>query len=88
MGRVAAMLGRHDDADRWFALALDLHTRLQAPYLIARTELEWAECLVARGVSMSDQRVGPALERARETAVTFGYPGLERRAAALLESAA
>ena len=86
MGRVAAMLGRHDDADRWFALALDLHTRLQAPYLIARTELEWAECLVARGVPMSDPRVGPALERARETAVTFGYPGLERRAAALLDA--
>ena len=85
MGRVAAMLGRHDDADRWFALALDLHTRLEAPYLIARTELEWAECLIARGVPMSDPRVGPALERTRETAATYGYPGLERRAAALLD---
>ena len=85
MGRVAAMLGRDDDADHWFALALELHARLEAPYLIARTELEWAECLVARGEPMDDPRVGPALERTRVTARAYGYPALERRAAALLD---
>ena len=36
--------------------------------------------------ALSDSRVGPALERTRETAVTYGYPGLERRAAALLDA--
>jgi hypothetical protein len=37
---------------------------------------------------MDDPRVRPALERVRVTAETYGYPALDRRAAALLDGAA
>lgn len=48
LARLAAVLGRDDVADRHFADALAAHRSWRSPFLIARTELEWAEALLHR----------------------------------------
>jgi class 3 adenylate cyclase len=77
MGRMAALLGRWDDADGLFAEALDLHRRFAAPYWVARTKLDWAEARLAsgadEGVASDDLR--SAISTARER----GYSGLLQR---------
>ena len=42
LGRVDHLLGRYDDADAWFAEAMQHHTRLESPLLIAYTNAAWA----------------------------------------------
>jgi tetratricopeptide (TPR) repeat protein len=83
LGRLAALLGRHDDAEHHFATALDLCERLRAPFWRARTLLDHAESIEARG--------GADANRAREMATTasalaleYGCAGLSTRGAALL----
>ena len=41
-------LGESDRADAYFARAVEQHHRLRSPTWVARTELDWAESLVAR----------------------------------------
>jgi class 3 adenylate cyclase/tetratricopeptide (TPR) repeat protein len=80
LGRLDAMFGRHESADQHFARALEIHRRLRAPFWVARTEIDWAEALVERGVALADDRVGPMLARARTAAHEHGFAQLERRA--------
>lgn len=42
-------LGRPDEADEWFARAVEDHQRMQSPPWIARTRLDWADSLLRRG---------------------------------------
>ena len=46
---LADRLGDHDEADRWFARALAQHEAMRSPPWVARTFLDWAESLLARG---------------------------------------
>jgi hypothetical protein len=39
LGRLAVVLGRPDDAEAHFREAVEVHGRLGAPFLLARTEL-------------------------------------------------
>lgn len=48
LGRVAHMLGHHAVADAYFRSALATHERLNAPLLIAQTQLDYAELLIER----------------------------------------
>jgi tetratricopeptide (TPR) repeat protein len=41
-------LGESDRADGYFARAVEQHHRLRSPTWVARTELDWAESLIAR----------------------------------------
>ncbi|HSM67483.1 MAG TPA: hypothetical protein VK860_14335, partial [Ilumatobacteraceae bacterium] len=41
-------LGDSDRADAYFARAVEQHHRLRSPTWVARTELDWAESLIAR----------------------------------------
>ena len=84
LARAATALGRHEQAEQWFALAHDVHERLQAPFWIARGRLDHADLCLAR-------RADGDLDRARELATTaaqlaaeYGCNGLTERAALLL----
>jgi class 3 adenylate cyclase/tetratricopeptide (TPR) repeat protein len=49
LGRLAAALGRHDEADEWFAQAVVEHERIESPTWLARTQLDWADEYLRRG---------------------------------------
>jgi tetratricopeptide (TPR) repeat protein len=80
LGMLASMLGRPDDANRHFDVATRLHERLGAPFLQARTALEWARSLATRDPEAGREQAMRALELAQR----FGCAEVERRAAALL----
>jgi tetratricopeptide (TPR) repeat protein len=84
LGALATMLGRYDDADRHFATALDLDTRVPAPFHLARTRLEHGRMLVARGRDGDVEAAVADFTRARAVAVERGYGEVARRAEAAL----
>jgi len=77
---VADVLGRRDEADRYFADALQAHEGMGARSLIVRTRLEWALALAQRGESADDDRSRDGLVRAASEARDLVLPGLEARA--------
>ena len=82
LGMLAATTGDGEAADSWFEAAAALHRRIDAPGLLARTQLEWGRSLLARG-----GRTGQAadlLEAARDAATRLGMSTVARRAADLL----
>jgi hypothetical protein len=46
---LAAALGQEAATDRWFAQAIEDHTRTGTPPWLARTRVDWAEHLLRRG---------------------------------------
>ena len=86
MGRLAHLLGHHQDAESLFQAALSMNERLEALYWTARTKLDYADLLVDRAqaddVVKAREIVGQALAAAHE----HGFGALERRANVLLES--
>lgn len=85
-GRLAHLLGHAQESESLFESALSVHRVLQAPYWIARTELEFGDFLVDRGARGD-------LEKAREFALsalsasqTHGFGVLEQTAHARLAS--
>jgi hypothetical protein len=80
-----ATLGRHEQADKHFGFASEFHDANGLALWGARSHLDWAEALAARGESAC------ALEhaaRALEVARDHGYPPIEARAAAIVQSGA
>ena len=83
---LAHLLGNHQEAESFFRSALSIHERLEAPYLIALTKLDYADLLID-GAAIGDAKkaremIGQALDVAQE----YGYGALERRAQGLLDS--
>jgi class 3 adenylate cyclase/tetratricopeptide (TPR) repeat protein len=85
LGRLAHLLGHWQDAESLFRASLSLHERLEAPYWIARTELDYSDLLIGRGepgdVTRAEEMTRQALARAEE----YGFGTLERRATVLLQ---
>jgi hypothetical protein len=78
-----ATLGRHEQADAHFAFACDFHRENGLRVWETRSELGWAEGLVARGDGPSArEHAARALELARR----HGYGAFEPRAAAIVAS--
>ena len=77
LGRLSQLLGRSDAADAHFRTALSINERIEAPYWIARTQLDFADLL--RDVGKTDEAVG-FVDQALETASRFGFAALENRA--------
>jgi tetratricopeptide (TPR) repeat protein len=86
LGRLAHLLGLHEEAATFFANALSTHNRLGAHEAIARTELYNADLLVDRAEPGDVQRAQEMVQEALATARQYGFGALERRANALLES--
>ncbi|WP_426571389.1 ATP-binding protein [Aquihabitans sp. McL0605] len=81
LGRLAQVLGDLDAADAHLQAALDVHQRLQAPYWVALTQLDLADLCAERAGKGDAARAAELTAVARATARTYGYAGLERRAA-------
>jgi hypothetical protein len=87
LGLLAGSLGHHGVADDHFAAAAAIHGRMNAPGLLARTQLEWARMLIARwepgNAEAARRLLGGALATARE----LGFTSVERQAVALVGEA-
>ncbi len=77
--RLAALLGRHDEAEDAFALALTQCGRLAAPYWAARTHAERAEMYARRDAAGDRERAERDLEAALRLASQCGAVAVERR---------
>jgi len=84
LGRAAALLGDHVRAEEWFALAHDVHARLQAPYWTARGQLDHADLCLARCAAGDVERARDLATIATATAARYGCAALTTRAEALL----
>ena len=80
LGLVAATLGRQAESDAHFAYALEVHERIGAPSLAARTRLDWGMSLLRGADAESELRAAELLAQAADGAHTLGLTGLERRA--------
>ncbi len=83
VGLLEALLGRHDEAEADFALALAINERMEAPFFIALTKVAWARMLAERGEGDDVDRAQAMAADALSLAVEGGFGALERQAAAL-----
>jgi len=85
LGLLENLLGRHHDADASLRAALAAHELLPSPVMTARTQVDWATCLLGR------MQLTPAALRqatsligaAGETAAEYSLGEVERRSAVL-----
>ena len=81
LGGLAAVLGRPDQSDAYFARATALNDRMQAKFFAARTDLSWGRVLGrASGTRVTPRRPGSCSVGHRPR-LANGYGGVERRAA-------
>ena len=85
LARAATILGEFDQAEEWFAIAHDIHARLEAPYYAALSQLDHADLCVTRQTDGDVQRAQSLATTAAATAAEYGYAGLTTRAAGLLD---
>jgi class 3 adenylate cyclase len=84
LGMLATTIGDWSDAEARFAAAAATHERIGAPIWLARTRLEWARMLLARGESKDVERAGDFLDQALTAASEFGLGKIEQEATELL----
>ncbi len=87
LARAATLLGGYDQAEEWFAIAHDIHRRLQAPFWTALGQLDHADLCLARRADGDAERARELVTTAAATAAEFGCAGLTKRAEALLAEA-
>ena len=85
LGRLATLLGRYDDAETHLRAALAMHERMQAPYWIARTQLDLAELCVARQGPTDAATARDLIGQAQQAVEHYGYAGLTPQAERLLQ---
>ncbi len=81
LGGMAGVLGRYDEAERYFEEADDLNKRGAMRYAEAQTNLWWGRALLARGGSGDLEQARDLFDTARMIAVDHGYSLVERRTA-------
>jgi hypothetical protein len=86
LGMVAAMLGRWEEAERHFQLAMQQCTRLGAPAITARVLYERSRMLVGRGEEADLASAAELLARAEGICRELDLPGVGDRVAALTAS--
>ena len=84
MGRLAHLLGRHDEAEALFEAALAMNERLGAPYWIARTKLDYADLLTSRAQPDDNAKATDLVQQALAAAQQYGFGALQQRATAAL----
>jgi class 3 adenylate cyclase/tetratricopeptide (TPR) repeat protein len=84
LGRAATVLGDYDQAEQWFAIAHDIHTRLQAPYWLAMGQLDHADLCLARRAEGDTERARELAATAAAAAAEYGCAGQSKRAENLL----
>ena len=84
LGRLAALVGRYDDAEAWFQRAVAQEEQLGARLDLARTQVAWAETLVDRGRVTDVPRARELSKAARESAPRRGWASVTAPADAVL----
>jgi len=84
LGMLAGVLGEWDEAERRFFEAREMHVRMGARPFLARTELAWAEMLLARGENGDDAAARERLAEAIVIADALGMVAVGERARALV----
>jgi tetratricopeptide (TPR) repeat protein len=84
LGILATALGQWEEAERWFAEAHEMHVRMGARPWLARTELAWAEMLLARGQAGDVAAARRRLAEAIVLADALGMVAVAERARALV----
>jgi hypothetical protein len=86
LGGLAAVIGRYDDAESYFAQAADLTVRGEMHYAKAFNDMLWGRMMRRRGGPGDADRARDLLSQAQQSAVARGYVLVERRAAAELST--
>ncbi len=79
LGDALMALGRYDAAEHHLRAALAMHERMQAPYWIARTQIDIAELAAARGGPGDADAARDLLGAVQRAVDHYGYAGLQRR---------
>ncbi len=79
LGLLAAACERHDEAAEHFERALELHDRMGAPILAARTRFELATTLSKRGADGDAQRARSLAAESASRLEALGLPPLEAK---------
>ena len=85
VGRLAAVLGRYEEAELRLEAAIERCGRIGAPIWLARGQLDLAGVLLARDAPGDRERAVEALEAAITGAARLGAATVERRARSLRE---
>jgi tetratricopeptide (TPR) repeat protein len=85
LGLLDHAAGRNEEADHWFAEALELHDRVGSPILAAYTQAAWAALLADRNQNDDHARAREMATAALDAAVAGGYGYIETDARAVLE---
>jgi hypothetical protein len=86
VGGLAAVLGRFEEADAYFAQSAAMCDRAGARFFAARTQLLWGQMLTRRAAPGDAVKAHDLLTAAHTVAVEQGYGTVARRAAAALQS--
>ncbi len=93
LGMLAATTERTDDANRWFAKAIEVHEDVPAPLFAAETRLEWARVrfatdevdrareLIGQALAASAKGNAAGIEGQARTLLTAAFGGLDDTAA-------
>jgi DNA-binding SARP family transcriptional activator/tetratricopeptide (TPR) repeat protein len=84
LGILAGVLGEWEEAERRFFEAREMHVRMGARPWLARTELAWAEMLLARGEPADEAAARERLAEAIVIADALGMVAVAERARALV----
>ena len=84
LGMLAGVLGEWDEAERRFSEAREMDVRMGAQPFVARTELAWAEMLLARGEAGDGAAARERLAEAIVIADALGMVTVAERARALV----
>ena len=88
LGGLAAVLGRWDDAEAYFAGAKEFCSRVGAAYFGVHVDLLWGQKLLDQGRHEDVGRARDMLTAAQSTAAAQGYGLIEARASSALAGAA
>jgi tetratricopeptide (TPR) repeat protein len=80
LGMLATTMGRWDEAEAHFNAALELNGRLGARPWVARTQMGYAQLLLARNEARDTERARPLLQSALQTAGDLGMTTLAEQA--------
>jgi tetratricopeptide (TPR) repeat protein len=84
LGLLATVLGRYDEAEEHFAVAVEVQDRMGARGTVVHTRLEWARMLLRQGRPEDPPRARTLLEEAKAGARDVSIPAVEARIEQLL----
>jgi tetratricopeptide (TPR) repeat protein len=84
LANLASTTGRFEDAERHFAVALEMNVRMGARPWVAHTRFDLAQMLLERDQPTDRERAIEELHQAAELAAALGQVALQRKAASVL----